>query len=112
VYSEDDPPWIYWVLRDLSADAFRCAGCQLQLDGLNELEIADVRTEFEKQVQKEYDDGDYGNDWRSRFAHRVLALLQPDMALTWVPDRGAGLKGIPKVFGQPLPGFPARAHDL
>lgn len=61
-YSEDDPPWVRWVLRYHSSDSFRCTGCQLQLDGIAELEAASVPTEFDKQEQKEYDDGDYGND--------------------------------------------------
>lgn len=59
----DNEPWLRWVTRHHEAESLRCVACKLALDGVQELEAAELETEFEKKVtQQSEDDGDYGNE--------------------------------------------------
>jgi hypothetical protein len=61
--ASDDEPWMHWVTLYVSAEHFHCVACKLRLDGQQELEAAEVGTEFETEALQElHDDEDYGND--------------------------------------------------
>ncbi len=58
----DTPPGRY-INRQYESLAFRCRACGLPLDGRQEIEIADLPTEFEIQSEWEPDyEPDYGNE--------------------------------------------------
>ncbi|HWO18325.1 MAG TPA: hypothetical protein VNO30_06100 [Kofleriaceae bacterium] len=60
---DEDEPWLRWVKQTYAAERFRCVACKLHLEGEQELEVAEISTEFEKEkLQEAYDDDDYGND--------------------------------------------------
>jgi hypothetical protein len=59
----DDEPWLRRVKRTYASEHFQCVACRLELAGEEELAVAEVASEFEKEVMEEVsEEEEYGND--------------------------------------------------
>lgn len=59
----EDEPWMELVEATYVTSGFRCAACQLKLDGREELDLAGIDNEFVTTEEREPDyEPDYGND--------------------------------------------------